>query len=155
MSRRNYLESGERYGFAFRLREFTVADLVSFDRHRLSGTPYDIPQALLVAGDMAVRAWLLGQATIPEADLDAAVEGDVTSFLCDDVDGDEEVLPDFDEDFSRMCDRSYNAIAELYAIMSQEIHFGLTDRVEFRDGLEIVDIRAHGYDSIGVVVEAT
>lgn len=154
MGRVHYLNEGETYAFAFRLRDFTVADLVLFDKHKLSGTPYDIAQALMVVGDCAVRAYLHDSDMLPETDLDAIIEGDVTAYLCDDVDGDDETLPDFDEDFSRMCSTSFNALSELYAIVAQEIQFGLYDRIEFRDGLGLVDIRVHGYDSIGVVVEA-
>lgn len=154
MGRVHYLNEGDTYGFAFRLRDFTVADLMLFNQHKLSGTPYDIAQALMVVGDCAVRAYLHDTEMLPETDLDAIVEGDVTAYLCDDVDGDEDTLPNFDEDFSRMCSTAFNAIAELYAVVAPEIQFGLRDRIEFRNGIGLVDIRPHGYDSIGVVVEA-
>lgn len=150
-----YPRDGDRFVSIFDLRGLDNITLRTYDRHHLSGTPFNINGALEIVAEL-VAVMLCTEATEYDSDLlSARVEAEVEDYLTDE-DCEDDPPPYDSAIFTRMTNQSYRAIDQLFSYVSPVIVDEIQREYDFDVNELYFDVAGTdliGYSALSMCIE--
>jgi hypothetical protein len=151
-----YPRDGDRFLSIFDLRGLDNVTLRTYERHHLSGTPFNIHSALEVVTELVAVQMCTDSRSYDSDLLSSRIEEEVEDYLNDPDDEDGETVSPQLEIFTRMVNQSFRAIEQLYDYLSPVIFEAIEREYEFDINhmyFDVAGTELMGYSALSMCLE--